>query len=261
MALRHAQQPGLWDYRELLKNLIFKDLKLKYRGSFLGFVWSLLNPLMMILVYSIAFRFILRIQLENYTVFLITGLLPWNFFGTAAMASTEAILANGNLIKGIRFPREILPLSTVAFQGILFLLALAVFFPAALLLHARIGWTLLAYPANFVLQLSFTFGVALGLSALTVSFRDLKHLTEVALLMLFWLTPVLYDVTMIPERFRWLFKLNPMTAYITIYQDLVYWGRWPSWKMWVLSGVWALAALVLGAWVFRRRSPRFAEEI
>lgn len=261
MALNPAAELKVWHYRELLKNLIVKELKVKYRGSFLGFLWSLLNPLMMIIVYSIAFKYILRIQLENYTVFLITGLLPWSFFGTTAMASTEAVIANGNLLKKIHFPREILPLSTVLFSFIQFLLALIVFFPALYLLQAKLGWPLLAYPVVLLLNLVFITGIALLLSTLTVFYRDLKHLTEVTLMALFWITPILYDISMIPERVRWLFKLNPLTAYITSYQKIIYFGGWPSWRMWLSGLVWAVATLALGYWVFRRNEPRFAEEV
>lgn len=261
MAFASAEEPGIWQYRELLKNLIVKELKLKYRGSFLGFFWSLLNPLVMIIVYSIAFKYILRIQLENYTVFLITGLLPWIFFSAATMASTEAVLSNGNLVKKIRFPREILPLATVLFNFIQFLLALAVFFPALIFLNAKFTLALTAYPAILLLHLAFTIGVALLLSALTVFYQDVKHLTEVGLMILFWMTPILYYISMVPERVRWLFQLNPMTSYITAYQDIIYWGRWPAWEAWLLGAFWAAAALGLGAWVFRRFNPRFAEEL
>ncbi len=261
MALTPAVEIKVWRYRELLRNLILKDLKLKYRGSILGILWSLLNPLIMIIVYSIAFKYILRIQLENYTVFLITGILPWSFFGAAAMASTEAVIANGNLLKKIHFPREILPLSSVLFNFVQFLLALAVFFPALYFLQAKLSWSLLAYPAVLLLNLAFITGIALLLSTLTVFYRDLKHLTEVILLTLFWVTPILYDISMIPERVRWLFKLNPMAAYITSYQKIIYLGAWPTWRM-LLSGlVWAVATLALGYWVFRRHKHRFAEEL
>lgn len=262
MVARHpVSERTLWQYQELLKNLVLKDLKLKYGGSWLGFVWSLLNPLILIIVYSIAFKYILRIQLENFTLFLITGILPWIFFSTAVTASTTAILSNGNLVKNIHFPREILPLSTVLFNLIQFLLALAIFFPAAILLQAPLTWALLAYVAVLVLHLAFTVGVALALSAVTVFYQDVKHLTEVGLMTLFWMTPILYHLSMVPARVRWLFQLNPLTVYITSYQDIVYWGRWPAWETWGLGLLWAGLSLALGYWIFRRFHPSFAEEL
>ncbi len=251
----------IWAYRELLRNLILKDLKIRYGGSLLGLAWSLLNPLAMIVVYSIAFKYILRIQVENYTVFLITGLLPWSFFNSCVGASTSAVISNDKLVKKIRFPREILPLATVQFNLIQFLMALVVFFPALIFLEAELGWSLLAYPAVLALHVGFTLGVALLLSAVTVIYQDIKHLTGVGLMILFWVTPILYPLSMVPERVRWLFKLNPLTVYLTGYQDIIYWGRWPTWDTWVLGTLWVAASVALGSWVFRRYDPRFAEEL
>ncbi len=251
----------IWAYRELLKNLILKDLKIRYGGSFLGFAWSLVNPLAMIVVYTIAFKYIFRIGLGNYTVFLITGLLPWGFFSSSVSASTMAVISDANLVKKIRFPREILPLATVQFNLVQFLMALVIFFPALIFLQAELGWTLLAYPAVLALHVGFTLGVALLLSAVTVFYQDIKHLTEVGLMILFRVTPILYPISMVPERVRWLFKLNPLAVYIIAYQDIIYFGRWPTWDTWVLGTLWVAASVALGSWVFRRYDPRFAEEL
>lgn len=252
---------SLLQYRELLKNLVIKDLKVKYRNSFLGFLWSLLNPLMMIVVYSVAMKYIMRVQIEHYTLFIISGILPWHLFNGTAMASTEAIIGNANLIKKIAFPREILPISTVLFHLAQFLLALLVFFPALIFLGAPWTPAIAAYPLILLLQVIFTLGVALFLSAITVSYRDVKYLTEVALMILFWMTPVIYHLSMVPEQVRWLFELNPMTAYITAYHDMLYWGRWPSAQMLLLGSLWAGLALIAGNWVFRRRQQCFAEDL
>ncbi len=254
-------RPSVFHYQELLKNLVIKDLKVKYRNSFLGFLWSLLNPLMMIVVYSVALKYILRVQVENFPLFLIVGILPWNLFSGTAIASTEAIIGNANLIKKIAFPREILPIATVFFHFVQFLLALLVFFPALVFLGAPWTPAIAAYPLVLLLQVVFTLGVALFLSAVTVSYRDVKYLTEVALMILFWMTPIIYHLSMVPGRVRWLFELNPMTAYITAYHDMLYWGRWPDAQMLLLGSLWALAALGVGSWVFRRRQRFFAEDL
>ena len=257
----YTAEPKLWDYRELLKNLILKDLKIRYGGSLLGLAWSLLNPLAMIVVYTIAFKYVLRIRVENYSVFLITGLLPWSFFSSSVGASTSAVIADANLVKKIRFPREILPLATVQFNLVQFLMALAVFFPVLIFLQAELGWSLLALPAVLALHVGFTLGVALLLSAVTVFYQDISHLTGVGLMILFWLTPILYPISMVPERARWLFKLNPLAVYITAYQDIIYRGLWPVWETWVVGTLWVVASVALGSWVFRRYDPMFAEEL
>ncbi len=253
--------PRIWHYSELLKNLIAKDLKLKYRGSILGFLWSLVNPLVTIIVYSLAFTYILKVQVQNFTLFLMSGILPWTFFSGAVMASTLAVTANGNLIKKIHFPRELLPISTVLFNLAQFLLALLVFFPALIFLGARLTMVLVAYPLILLLHVAFTLGLAFVLSAVTVFFQDVKHLTEVGLMMLFWMTPIIYDLSMIPGQAQVYFKLNPLTAYITAYQDIVYWGRWPTTQTWALAALWAVIALGLGWLVFLRYQPSFAEEL
>ncbi len=258
---RSYTDPRIWHYRELLKNLIAKDLKLKYRGSILGFLWSLVNPLVMIIVYSIAFTYILKVRVQNFTLFLMSGILPWTFFSSAVMASTLAVIANGNLIKKIHFPRELLPIASVLFNLAQFLLALLVFFPALIFLGARLTAPLVAYPLVLLLHVTFTLGIAFVLSAVTVFFQDVKHLTEVGLMMLFWMTPIIYDLSLVPESAQTYFKLNPLTAYVTAYQDIVYWGRWPTIQTWALGVLWAVIALGLGWLVFLRYQPSFAEEL
>jgi len=206
----------------------------------------------MILVYSIAFKYILRIQVENFTLFLFTGILPWTFFSATAIGSTFALVSNASLVKQIYFPLEILVLATVLFNLVQFLLALAIFFPVLVFLQAKLSWILLAYPAVLLLQVTFTAGVALLLSVATVFYQDVKHLTEVALMILFWITPVLYHLSMVPEPGQMVFKLNPLTSYITAYQDIVYWGRWPSAESWAMGSLAAVCMVALGGWVFRR---------
>lgn len=248
-------------YRELLVALVATELKVKYRGSALGFLWSLLNPLALILIYSIAFQFILRIQIERFSVFLIAGILPWSFFAGAAMASTISLMVNASLLKKVQFPREILPAATVLFHLVQKLLALAVFLPSLLVLRGAVPWTLVLYPLILGLQAVFVIGVALGLSALTVVFRDLRHLTEVGLTMMFWLTPIVYSVSMVPDRIKTVLALNPMTPFVLAYQDIAYWGRPPGSGTVLTMVAWAVGALLIGWAIFRRRAPYLAEDL
>jgi len=251
---------ALYRYRELLRNLVAKELKLKYRGATIGVLWSLLNPLLTILVYTVAFKYVLRIPLENYPLFLVVGLLHWNFFAASTLASADAILGNAHLLKQILFPRAILPLATVLFQLAQFLLAFVPF----LLLYVPLGghfWVgQLLYPPALLLQIAFTVGVALAVSVLTVFFRDLKHLVEVLLLLLFWLTPIIYNFTLIPGEARLFFRLNPMVSFVIVYQDLFYLGEWPSLGNWGLMLFWAGVSLGIGYTLFRRMEWRFPEE-
>ncbi len=248
-------------YRDLLVNLVATELKVKYRGSFLGFLWSLLNPLALILIYTFAFQYIMRIQIEHFSVFLITGLLPWGFFASSAMGSTTSLMANAGLIKKVYFPREVIPAAVVLFNLIQMVLALAVFFLLLPVLRGAVPWTLVFYPLILALHVLFVMGVALGLSALTVTFRDLRHLTEVGLTMLFWLTPIIYSISMVPPTLHVLFRLNPMTAFALAYQDAAYWGRVPDGSTIATMAGWAAAVFLIGWMIFRRRVPYLAEDL
>lgn len=249
-----------YKYRFLIKNLVLKDLKLKYQGSVLGVVWSLLRPLLMIGVYTLAFKFVVRIQMENYVYFLLVGLLPWNFFQGAVMASTGSIIDNGSLIKKILFPRATLPISTVLFNLAQFLLALAVFLPLFFLLGGlSFQWKIFLFFPLVVLHLLFTTGIAFLLSALTSSFRDVVHLTEVGLILLFWVTPIIYSITMVPAKFQYLMKLNPLAAYAIAYQDILFWGRMPEPLILGSLAVWTFAIFIFGSVVFKWYDPFFAE--
>jgi ABC-type polysaccharide/polyol phosphate export permease len=252
---------GLLHYRELLWNLVGAELKVKYRGSALGFLWSLLNPLALIIVYSVAFQYLLRIQLEHFSVFLIAGLLPWSFFAGSAMASTISLMVNAGLLKQVHFPRVVLPAATVLFNLVQMLLALVVFLPSVLVLRGVVPWTLVYYPLVLVLQIAFVTGVALALSALTVTFRDLRHLTEVTLSFLFWLTPVIYHVSMIPSEWQTALGFNPMTAYVSAFQEITYWGRPLSAPAIATMLGWAAASLLVGWTLFQRRAPSLAEDL
>jgi len=252
----------LLGYRALIRNLVLKDLKLKYRDSVLGLVWSLLNPLLMLVVYTVAFKFILRIETENYAYFLLVGLLPWNFFSSSLVASTHAITGNANLIKKVYFPREALPIATVLFTFSQLVLALAVFLPALVLVSGvRLHWTAVLFVPLLLLHLLFTIGLAFILTTCTVFFRDVAHLTEVAVVLLFWMTPIIYPVTMAPAKLQLFFKLSPLAAFAIAYQDVLFWGRVPEELVASTLLGWTIAALLGGQVLFRRHSPTFAEEV
>ncbi len=257
--------PGLaelFGYRALIRNLVFKDLTLKYRASVLGAVWSLLNPLLLILVYTLAFKSVLRVPMENYTYFLLVGLLPWTFFSSSLTAATQAITGNANLIRKVYFPRETLPIATILFTFSQLLLALAVFLPALVLVSGvRLQWTALLFGPLLLLHLLFTLGLAFTLATCTVFFRDVAHLTEVAVILLFWMTPIIYPASMAPPVLQAFFKLSPLAAFAIAYQDVLFWGRVP--EGFVLSTVFGctVVALLVGHALFRRYSPAFAEEV
>lgn len=249
-------------YRELLQNLVAKDLKLKYRGSVLGFVWSLLNPLVMIAVYTFAFTYIIGVQTKNYSFFVLLGLLAWNFFAGAVIGSTDAVAGGGSLLKSVLFPRIVLPASGVMFNFVQYCLTLVVFLPLLLIWHRiPLGPQMLVYPLFLGLQVIFVTGVALLISTATVFFRDVRHLVEVALNIAFWATPILYEATLVPEEYRFALLLSPMAPFIRAYQDLFYYQAWPDASVWVVAVGYAVAAFICGISVFIAYEDRFSERV
>ncbi len=253
---------SLFLYRELIKNLVLKDLKLKYRDSVLGFLWSLANPLLLILVYSFVFGHILRVDLPNFSYFLMVGILPWNFFSQSLMMSTGSILDNGSLIRKVALPKEVFPVATVLFNLAQYFLALAVFLPMTLLFfRIPLSWSMLAIIPLLTLHVLFTLGLSFVFATATVFYRDVRHFTEILLTLLFWLTPIVYDIRAIPESLRTLIYLNPLSFFILSYQDILYRHVLPGSDKLLSLLVLSLLSLAPGYFLFHSYKTRFAEEV
>lgn len=248
-----------WRYRDLLGNLVLRDLRVKYKGSSLGFAWSFLHPLLMAAVYTVAFKYVVRIQVEHFPVFLLSGLLPWTFFAAAVSAATASVAENAPLVRKVAFPRMILPLAAVASQLLQFLLMYLAVLPVAALLGVAPSASLAALVPVFVLQLVFVAGLALAGATAYVHFRDTRHLLEVLLQVWFWATPIVYPLSLVPEPFRWLVKLNPMTLIVESCHLAVLGHAWPPAAWLGALAVWAAAAAAFGGWVFLAHERRFAE--
>jgi lipopolysaccharide transport system permease protein len=253
---------SLFSYRELLRNLVLKDLKLKYRGSVLGFVWSLANPLALIGVYTLAFNYILRVGQPRFPFFVLLGVLAWSFFANAATMSTTAIVEAGSLVKAVRFPRAILPIATVLFNLSQYLLSVLVLLPLMFLLY-RVppSGPMLLFPVFLALQVACTIGIALILSMATAAFRDVRHFVEIALWLLFWTTPIVYSLGQVPAEARPFIMASPMSPFILAYQRIFYDGGWPDLSTWILAVSYGLGAFVLGALWFRSREDRLGEQL
>lgn len=248
------------DYRHLLRNLVARDLHLKYRGSALGFAWSILIPMLMIGVYAVAFTFVMKMGTPRFVLYLLIGLLAWNFFAGAIGGATEAISGSGSLLKSVVFPRAVLPVGVVLFHLTQYLLTLAVFLPMMLLINGvPPSPRMLLFPIFLALNVIFITGLALGLSAATALFRDVRHLVDVGLGMLFWATPIVYEMSRVPEPVQFLALLMPATPYIRAYQDIFFYGVVPDPTIWVIAVVYALGAFVCGLSVFLAFESRFSE--
>jgi lipopolysaccharide transport system permease protein len=272
MISRTAQAPslrrtlsGLRRYRHLLRNLVLKDLKLKYRGSVVGFLWSLANPILMGVVYTVAFTKIIRIHDEGFVFYLMLGLLAWTFFGSSVGMSTGAIVDNGGLVKSVWFPRAILPTATVLFNLTQYLLSVSVILPMMLIYYRVVPEApMLLFPVFVALQLLFTIGIALILATAAAFLRDVRHLVEIALSILFWMTPIVYEVENLKNLrpiFRQMVLLSPMSPYVTAYHQIFYYRHWPDLSIWVTTIGYAAVALAVGLWLIIRNEDSFAERI
>ncbi len=262
----------LWQYRELIRNLVVRNLKVRYKNSVLGVAWSLLSPMGMIIVYTILFSFLQpNHDIRNYPVFVVCGLLPWNFCIDSILQATSSIVGDAQLIKKVYFPREILPISVVLSNLVSFLIALPIFFALALILQSPLTWWALLLPFTLLIQLVFVLGLSFFLATLNVFYRDTQHLLGVLMQAWFFLTPVFYPIQTISEETHflgiafnarlWLRRLNPMASIIASYRDLLYWGQPTGLDFLVRTAITALIVLVVGYLVFMRYSPRFGESV
>jgi lipopolysaccharide transport system permease protein len=264
-ATRPTLGASLWSvfaYRELVRNLVLKDLKLKYRGSVLGFLWSLVNPLAMVAVYTLAFKYILASKQPGFPFFVLLGVLAWSFFANSAVMSTGAIIDGGSLVKAVRFPRAVLPLATVLFNLTQFLLTICVLVPAMFVVYRVVpSGPLLLFPIFLLLQVAFTLGVALLLSAATTFFRDVRHFVDIGLSLLFWTTPIVYAVDLAPPGLRPLLLVSPMSPFVVAYQRIFYDGLWPEPILWAGALVYGLGVFAAGALWFLSMEIRLGEQV
>jgi lipopolysaccharide transport system permease protein len=267
-----ARLSELYRYRELVRNLVVSDLKARYKNSVFGFFWSLLNPLAMMLVFTLVFGLLMpNVQIEKYPLFLLCGLLPWNYFSASVQGSLFSVVGNGNLIKKVYFPRAVLPIANVLSQLVNFLLAFIVLFVALLVFQANLSPWLWLLPVVILIQTVFTIGIALVLSTLNVFYRDTGMIMDVVMLAWFFLTPVFYSAAILPTSMtvlgitfnpqRLLFILNPMASLITIYRDMLYWGYRTDIDFFVRTALTAVVVLIFGLWFFHRYADRFGEEL
>jgi ABC-type polysaccharide/polyol phosphate export permease len=262
----------VWRYRSLLRMLVVRDLKTRYRNSFLGVAWSFLQPLGMMIVMTFAFNIINRGDpgIQHFNVFVLSGLLPWNFFSAAVVGATGSIVANAALVKKVYFPRVLLPVSVVISSLVNFALALPVWVVVALVSGHSLHATLALVPLVILVQVVFSIGISFLLATLNVFYRDTQFILDLAMLALFFLTPIWYDIgkavpaTVLGKSIDlglWVRRLNPMASLVNIYQDLMYWGRLTDADFVIRTTLTAFIVLFAGYLLFRRFSPRFGEEV
>lgn len=252
---------NLYNYRELLKTSVKKEVRGKYKNSFLGVLWSFLNPLLQIAVYAIVFPLILNNQQENYVIFLCCGLIPWTFFSTAINRSAFSFIENGNILKKVYFPREIIPISVVTSEAINFLISTIIII--AFVVFGGLGLTkyVILYPIVLLAQYLIVLAISFIISSICVYLRDLQHFIGVALQLLFYAAPVVYAPTSIPESFQWILKYNPMTYIINAYRDIFYNQTMIDINsLLMIIGI-GIVGCVIGYAIFSKLQKGFAEQL
>jgi len=256
-----AQVVQLYHYRALIQVLVERELKARYRGAALGFLWSFMNPLLLMGIYTLVFSVYMRLDMASYPAFLLCGLLPWNCFAAGLNDATHSILGNGSLIKKVYLPSEIFPLVYVSSNVVHYLLSIPLLFVLLLLYHVPPSGALLLFPVILGVQCLFTYGLALILASLAVQFRDLLQVVPNLLMIWFFLTPVFYPRTKVPEQFRVLMDGNPMAHLMQAYQDIFFFRQLPAPGGLVVVALLSGVLLVIGLWCFDRRKDFFVEEL
>ena len=252
----------IYSYRQMIVAFVRRELRGRYKGSFLGFLWTFLNPLLQLCVYSIVFSTILKSGIEKYYLFLFVALIPWIFFSSSVLGGAASITAQKDMVKKIYFPREVLPISTVTTNFVNMLLCFIVVFAVVILSGIKLNFlALLCLIPVWIVEYILALGMAFLASAVTVYFRDMEHILGIVMMAWQYLTPVLYSYDIIPPQYRLIFDLNPMTPIISAYRDILYESKVPDLKSLISATVMGLIVLVIGWITFSKLKRRFAEEL
>jgi len=254
-------------HRTLIQTMVARELKARYRGSFLGYFWSLLNPLLLLLVYTVVFTYIIKAkfgQVDNYPLFLFCGILPWTWFSSSVIESSTVIISGGGLLKKILFPAEVLPVVTVLANLVHFLLALPILLACMLFFGVVPGLHTLWFFPVVLIQFLFTMGLALLVSSLAVHFRDIKDILSNLLTLWFFASPVIYPYSFVTELPPWLrttLEVNPMTHLMMGYQGAFLFPGEIHLQRLAGMALMALVIFILGYWVFDRLRDTLVEEV
>ena len=246
----------------MIFSLVRKDLRGRYKGSVLGFCWTFINPLLQLLVYNVVFSVILKNNIDKYYLFLFVALVPWIFFSSALMGGATSIISQQEMVKKIYFPREVLPISYVTSSFVNMLFSFAVIF--IILVLSRVGFNvkaLLYLPFIMVVEYILALGIGMLTAAIDVYFRDMEHILSIVTMAWMYLTPIMYTVELVPERYMPLFNLNPMTPIIIAYRDILYYKQVLELGTLLHALTLGVCVLIFGLVIFRKLQKNFAEEL
>lgn len=251
----------LYAYREMIYMLVRRDLRGRYKGSVLGFLWTFINPLLQIIVYAVVFSTIMRVDIDQFYIYLFVGFVPWFFLSTAISQGAVCIHTQSNLVQKIYFPRMVIPISTVLTAFVNMLLSEIVVFLVLILSGFGISMYVIALPIIMIIQFIFVLGIVLLVSSLTVYLRDLAHILDIVIMAWFYATPIVYTPEMLPEQFKYLLYVNPMCGIIDNYRQILYYKTWPDYSLTLLALIIGVITIIIGGIVFQRLQRGFAEEL
>lgn len=253
----------LYNYRQMIFSLVRKDLRGRYKGSVLGFLWTFINPLFQLIVYTIAFSFILPSPIEKYYLHLFVALIPWIFFSASIQGGANSIMAAKDLVSKIYFPREVIPIAYVTSCFVNMLLSFIIIFIVVIISGVGLNPAALAcLPLIMIIEYIMALGLAMLFSAVTVFFRDMEHILSIITMAWIYLTPVLFPIDMIENTtVQKLFYINPMTSVIVAYRDILYYAKVPDFSTLMIAAGFGIAILFIGCFVFSKLKKHFAEEL
>mgnify|MGYP001221867527 CR=1 FL=1 len=248
-------------FYNLVELLVKRELKVRYRGSFLGYLWSMLNPLLTMVVLSFIFTHLMRFKMENFSLFILCGLLAWNFFHQSLLIGVNCIVNNASLLKKVKVPISLFPTVTVCSSLVNMVLALLPYFVVAIILKLELTSNVFLLPLIIIPFIFFTLGSIFLLASANVFFRDVAHSLEPVLMIAFYATPIIYPIAMLPAEYRGLLMYNPMSHFVSGFRDVLFYGEMPSMPtlIWIYSL--AIGVFIAGFLCFRKLSPKFIYKI
>lgn len=244
-------------YIWLLEELVKRDLKIKYRRSILGYLWSILNPLLMMIVLTIVFSNLFKFDIPNYPLYLLTGQLLFSFFSDATLQSMNSIVTGASLIKKVYLPKYIFPVSRILSSFVTMIFSLLALVIVMIVTDSSFYITLFMLPLALLYIFIFSLGAGLILSVLVVYFRDVEYLYNVFLTVFMYMSPIIYPITIVPDWIKNIILLNPMTSYVDFFRDCVMYGQWPPFQLHCICITWSLALLFTGIWIFEKKQKEF----
>ncbi|MCL5277041.1 MAG: ABC transporter permease [Deltaproteobacteria bacterium] len=251
----------LYKYRALISALVVRGLKARYRGSILGFFWTFINPFLLMLVYVFVFKVLMNNGMKNYSVFLFAGLLPWTWFSTAITDGVNSIVGGSNLITKVLFPPQVLPTVSVLVNMMNYIFSLPLLLLFMFILRMDLGIPVIAIIPVIIVQLIITQGLVLIAASVNVYFRDLQQIVSNFLLLGFFVTPIIYQLSQVPVKYLFIFYMNPLTLLVRSYQWIFYYNAFPNWLHLLYLCAGSVVVLFLGVYIFEKLKEAFPEFI